>query len=278
MKNNNKRTLSEIVWNKKKAYYDTTTIAYKNIERHFGFRAILPYLSSVHSILEIGCGNGSVLANFKKVYPRTDMHGIDVSKLAIQQGKKLYKKEIHIQVGDAEVVRLKRTFDLVMSFFTFEHLDRPEKVIETMSRHVKKNGYLYIVCPNYGALIYPSPCYTKGIPHRFLFSLRRDIELLIGKPFKYLQWEAVTPILDYSSAHIMDHDTTIEPYIYSLRRFVETQYPQYRVIFADSGWWSLSEASLLYRVATFPIRFLAWLHLPPFLYWGPRCMLLLQRQ
>lgn len=273
----NKKTLHQVVWNKKRAYYDTTTQAYKNIESHFAFRAIVKYLPHVRSVFEIGCGNGSVLANFKKVFPYIKMTGIDVSELAIKQGRKQYGRKISIRVADAESIRLHTKFDLVISFFTFEHLDNPEKVFLTMARHVKKKGYLYIVCPNYGSLIYPSPCYKKSLIERVGFSLQRDIHLLLNRSIASLDWQKVSPILDFSSKHIMDHDTTIEPYIFSLKRFVESNYPEYRVIFADSGWWSVPDASFLFKVGTLPFRLFDVFGIVPFRYWGPRCMLLLQK-
>lgn len=279
MKLSKKEQLTKTVWNRKPAYYKPTTDSYKDIESHFGYQLLKPHIEEISSMLEVGCGNGSVLASIQKVSPTIEAWGIDVSALAIASAKKTYKTKLHVSVADAETFDLHKKFDLVYSFFTFEHLDKPEKVFKRMIAHTKKGGYLYIVCPNYGSLIYPSPCYTQGWIKRTIFSLKRDFHLLSGESIKSFLWQPVEPIIDTEMSHIMDHDTTVEPYIYSLRRYIETSCPDLQVVSADSGWWSagIGKASLKYVLATIPLRIASFFGMTPFCYWGPRCMILVRK-
>jgi SAM-dependent methyltransferase len=274
-----KTFLLEKTWGKKKAYYDTTTKAYQHIETHYGYQLVAPYLSKATSLIEFGCGNGSVIGNIVKLHPKLTAYGMDFSDLAISQAKKLYKGDLHFAVGNAETFSFHKKADVVISFFTFEHLDKPEIVFDNMYKHVKKGGHIVIVCPNYGSLIYPSPCYTKGWVRRLYEGLVRDIKLLASVGENRLLWEKVDPIIDPGSKHQMDHDTTIEPYAFAMKRFIEGEYPQLHIESLSSGWETVSRKSVSqkYWLTTLPLRFFALLGIAPFSYWGPSLMLVAKK-
>lgn len=51
-------------------------------------------------ILNLGCGNGNVLAELQKL-PELELHGLDLSEEMIREAKKLSDK-VPLRVGDAE--------------------------------------------------------------------------------------------------------------------------------------------------------------------------------
>ena len=97
------------------------------------------------TVLEIGCSTGFIL---KKIYKITGAkcYGIDISKAAIKEGKKLFKK-IELYNGFFERSNLsKKKYDLIIfGFFLF--LTHPENILNLFAKvnnSLKINSYLII--------------------------------------------------------------------------------------------------------------------------------------
>lgn len=96
-------------------------------------------------ILEIGCSTGFVLETIRNL-TKAKCYGIDVSKKAINEGKRIFKK-INLKVGLFEDQKNKdENFDLIIcGFFLF--LLPPEKILGLFSKidqALKYNGYIII--------------------------------------------------------------------------------------------------------------------------------------
>ena len=100
-------------------------------------------LSTGHTILDLGCGDGSVLREIVKTCPGVSATGIDMNVHTIEQGKRKNSEaglqdQIELQVGDVtDMSRLPdNAFDWVYAFNVFHFLPivKREKFIRDMIR------------------------------------------------------------------------------------------------------------------------------------------------
>lgn len=101
-------------------------------------RQVIAYIREVDpaSILEVGCGEGFVLAEIQRTGIDADLVGIDLSTDAITAARERVNPPAELHVGDARDVV--RSFtgpspDLVMMLEVLEHLDEPEAMIEDLT-------------------------------------------------------------------------------------------------------------------------------------------------
>lgn len=95
-------------------------------------------------ILDIGCGKGFFLFDFKKLMPHSDIYGLDISDYAIKNAK----EEIRDQITLGNAISLPwedNFFDLVISLQTLHNLYNYdlEKALKEMER-VGKEKYLCV--------------------------------------------------------------------------------------------------------------------------------------
>jgi len=96
-------------------------------------------------ILDVGCGKGFMLYDFKKANPKLQVEGIDISEYAIKNSK-LEVKDF-LKVGDAKKLDYQDNyFDLVISITTVHNLDLKncKEAIKEIERVSKKNKFLTV--------------------------------------------------------------------------------------------------------------------------------------
>tara|TARA_Y100001958_G_C21097915_1_gene448867 strand:+ start:261 stop:932 length:672 start_codon:yes stop_codon:yes gene_type:complete len=96
-------------------------------------------------ILDIGCGKGFMLFDFKKANPKFEIEGIDISNYAIDNCKPEIKK--FLKVGDAKKLNYDdNSFDLVISITTIHNLDVNEckKSLQEIERVSKKHKFITV--------------------------------------------------------------------------------------------------------------------------------------
>ncbi len=95
-------------------------------------------------ILDIGCGKGFMLYDFKKLNKNFIVKGIDISKYAIENSLEEIKS--HLQVASCEKLPFDdNSFDLAISINTIHNLDKAGCALslKEMSR-VSKNNFLIV--------------------------------------------------------------------------------------------------------------------------------------
>lgn len=100
-------------------------------------------LSTGHTILDLGCGNGSVLRETAKICPGISATGIDMNIHTLELGKRRntdagLQDQIELQVGDVMELSLFRdnTFDWVsaINVFHFIPVNKRERLVREMIR------------------------------------------------------------------------------------------------------------------------------------------------
>jgi len=101
-------------------------------------------------ILDIGCGNGYVLSQYKKF--GAEVYGIDLTKTAIELSQKRfqlcnYQGEFKLTDGDS-IPYPDNFFDMVCSMGVLHHIERPERMINEICRVLKPSGTLIMMLYN----------------------------------------------------------------------------------------------------------------------------------
>ncbi len=116
-------------------------------------------------ILDIGCAGGFFPNEVSKIFPKSQIIGVDVYKNAISFAKKNHP-HISFYVADGHKLPFKtNTFDLVISYETIEHVVDPIKFLSEARRVLKPSGKALVVMDS-GSLLFRIVWYfwenTKG--------------------------------------------------------------------------------------------------------------------
>ena len=96
-------------------------------------------------ILDVGCAKGFMLYDFYKLNSNLDLHGIDISKYAIDNSVPEIKDKL--QVANATKLPYEdNSFDLVIAINTIHNLDKDECgiALKEISRVSKKNSFITV--------------------------------------------------------------------------------------------------------------------------------------
>lgn len=194
------------IWQDKK-YYEK--IAQSEDFSHPGFLLAQKYCQNAKKVLDVGCGDGSKL---KKLGGKnTKRFGCEVSLLAKQWG---------FQIFDGTKLPYKNnSFDRVVNFFVLEHTEKPKELLAEMVRVLEPDGLLILLAPNFGAPNRASPNFVGS---------------RIKKLFFNPQWHKVKPKTDSMKDFESDFDTTVEPYLGSIIKYLQSLHT--KIIEKNSFW------------------------------------------
>ena len=102
-------------------------------------------LNDKSKILESGCAKGFMIYDLKKILPKSEIIGIDISRYAIKNCKKEVKK--FLSLGNAKKLRFKDNyFDLVISINTLHNLNKKDcaKSLKEINRVTKKKAFITV--------------------------------------------------------------------------------------------------------------------------------------
>lgn len=105
--------------------------------------------NNVKRILDIGCGRGLMLSEFKK--KGWEVFGTELSEYSCELARNNFN--IEVIKGDVELHEFpENSFDVITMWHVFEHLSNPGKTLEIIYSLLKKDGILIIEVPNFGSL------------------------------------------------------------------------------------------------------------------------------
>ena len=104
-----------------------------------------------HSVLDLGCGFGSLCRQILKDLPGCRIHGLTMSKTQANYIRQMMKREgnplntqrFQLIEGDMNNVRIGRRFDRIVSLGVFEHVANLSKALEKMRNHMREGGYSF---------------------------------------------------------------------------------------------------------------------------------------
>lgn len=115
------------------------------------FREVKKVITSVNSVLDVGCADG-VFSNviFKSTNAKKFI-GLDIVKSSVDWANKHWTKNKRMKfiVGDAHKLPFKdETFDAVFCLEALEHVVNPVQVFKEFKRVMKKGGYGVFLVPS----------------------------------------------------------------------------------------------------------------------------------
>jgi len=98
------------------------------------------------SLLEIGCGDGNLLAYLERALPGTELTGVelDTRHIALPAGSR-----IQLHEADFDHLDLGRRYDAVVMYHVLEHLVRPVETLQRIRALLKPGGFLLFQVPNW---------------------------------------------------------------------------------------------------------------------------------
>lgn len=116
----------------------------KNKDYHINYNMHIKELNNSFeknkTILEIGFGAGYNLSNLLK--RNINCYGVDLSEVAVENFKNKYPE--HKDKVFTNINIIEKKFDIVYCSALFEHIDKPDQLLDEISKKLNKNG-LFII-------------------------------------------------------------------------------------------------------------------------------------
>ncbi len=133
-------------------------------------------LTKEKSILDIGCGSGSLLYSLKEI-GFSKLLGADpfiAKDIQYSNGLKIAKKPIH---------ELNGKWDVIMFHHSFEHMENPLEILQSVSRLLNKDGICLIRVPtvsSYAWKHYRENWVSLDAPRHFFLHSKKSINYLLS--------------------------------------------------------------------------------------------------
>lgn len=135
-------------------------MARRTLESHGKF--FLPYLDEGVSVLDCGCGPGSITLGLAARVGRGQVIGMDLApspiKRALASARRHQVSNVRFGVGDGYALPFSdRTFDRIFSHALIEHLADPQRALREWARVLKPGGIIGLCSPDWGGFILSPP-------------------------------------------------------------------------------------------------------------------------
>jgi ubiquinone/menaquinone biosynthesis C-methylase UbiE len=196
--NNDKKMLSNIEFSKDAADYDQSR-RYSSLRESYPQIVAEAQSQPFKTVLDIGCGTGSLLMMIHEGKKNAKLFGVDISEEMIRVAQAKLGKAAALTVSDSEKLPFKSgSFDLVLCTFSFHHHPNPTVVFKEMLRVLSPEGRIIMADPSgptplmkvMNMLI---PFMNDGTVHYYskkeMFGLAESAKLTVSKWAK-LNWHS----------------------------------------------------------------------------------------
>jgi 2-polyprenyl-3-methyl-5-hydroxy-6-metoxy-1,4-benzoquinol methylase len=114
------------------------------------------------TVLDVGCGNGELLALLAEERPGLSLAGADLSPDQVTRNGARWPS-IEFFALDVQQEALPRTFDLVVCSEVIEHLDHQGTAVKNLAKMVAPGGRLLLTCPT--GRVYPTERHFGHVLH-----------------------------------------------------------------------------------------------------------------
>jgi SAM-dependent methyltransferase len=111
------------------------------------------------SVLEVGCGNGYVLAALEAALPNAELVGMELGSAGLEVARTRLQRASLIQ-ADARAIPFEAEFDLACAFDVIEHIEADESALEQMRSCLRPGGGLLLSVPQHRWLWAPVDEYS----------------------------------------------------------------------------------------------------------------------
>jgi SAM-dependent methyltransferase len=130
-------------------------------------------------VLDVGCGNGSLLRALRAYWPDAELLGCDPSRDSIAQG---YGNDVRLWTGTASNIPSDVSVDLVVAVNVIEHTTDPIGFLTALRAVLQPDGLLVIVCPDGGRpgldLLFVDHVFSFGREHLAALLARAGVQCL----------------------------------------------------------------------------------------------------
>lgn len=124
---------------------------------------LLPHVESGMSVLDAGCGPGTITQGLAEIAAPGKVVGCDLEPGMVERAAELVEGKgldnLSFQVGNIlDLPFDDNTFDVVMSCAVTEHLSDPVKAMSELGRVAKKGGIVGITRTDWSASLFAPPC------------------------------------------------------------------------------------------------------------------------
>src|SRR3989339_1483400 len=102
-------------------------------------------------MLDVGCGDGYLSAEFSKILGAKQVFGIDISPVAVKDALGHGIKAIALDTDEEDLPYEDAYFDFIFCGGLIELVFDPDRLLKELHRLLKENGYLILTFPNLGA-------------------------------------------------------------------------------------------------------------------------------
>lgn len=137
-------------------------------------------VGTVGRVLDIGCGRGSLLAQFRR-------RGWTVAGTELSETSARYARDIlgvNVQTGDVQDLDLGGPYDLVVLWHVMEHIADPAGLLEKVAAVLAPEGTVLVAVPNFGspeARLGRSRWFHLDVPRHLNHVTRTTLVSMVGK-------------------------------------------------------------------------------------------------
>lgn len=115
-------------------------------------------LAKKGKILDIGCGKGNFLLQFKKFFPYWNLYGIESSKSSFLSAKENLSSDTVLYQGIYKKYIFHEKFDLIVALNVLEHVENPRQFLQDIRDDLTDDGIVCFDVPNFK--VNPSDVYV----------------------------------------------------------------------------------------------------------------------